>query len=151
MATEQVAEQKTNIETLKKTLEELKTAVIKLKKEYEWNEVYNVAEDIIAYIDRKIERFAFKLLPRNSDEMYVVYISGATDYVSYRFKPEATLKRLTECFFGDAEILTRMIRALAARVIHAVEKTVDKIRELEQRVRDLESKVRSLELKDEDL
>ena len=112
--------------------------------------MHEVAEDIVAYTDRRMEHFAFRLLPRDGDEAYVVYISGATDYVSYRFKPEVTLKRLTECFFGDAEILTRMIRALAARVIHAVEKTVDKIRELEQRVRDLESKVRSLELKDED-
>ena len=150
MATEQVAEQKTNIETLKKTLEELKTAIIKLKKEYEWNEVYNVAEDVIAYIDRKIERFAFKLLPRDSDEMYVVYISGATDYTSYRLKPETSLKQMIEHFFGDAEILPKMVRILVIKVVRAIDEAVDKIIELEQRIRDLESKVRSLELKDED-
>jgi len=147
MATEQVAEQKTNIETLKKTLEELKTAVIKLKKEYEWNEVYNVAEDIIAYIDRKIERFAFKLLPRNSDEMYVVYISGATDYVSYRFKPETSLRQLTEHFFGDTEILPKMVRILVIKVIRAVDEVVDKIIGLEQKVEELRQKVRDLESK----
>jgi len=150
MATEQVAEQKTNIETLKKTLEELKTAIIKLKKEYEWNEVYNVAEDVIAYIDRKIERFAFKLLPRDSDEMYVVYISGATDYVSYRFKPEISLKQLIEHFLSDVDVLPKMVRILAIKVVRAIDEAVDKIIELEQRIRDLESKVRSLELKDED-
>ena len=150
MATEQKTGVKEHIEKLKKALEELKAAVIKLREEHEWNEVHEVTEDIIAYIDKRIERFALKLLPHDSGEMCVVNIHGTTDYVSYRFKLETSLKQLIEHFLGDAEILTRMVRALAIRVMRATEKTVDKIRELEQRVKDLEFRVRNLELKDED-
>ena len=150
MATEQVAEQKPNIEALKKALEELKTAVTRLKKEYEWSEVYNVAEDIIAYIDRKIERFAFKLLPRDSDEMYVIYISGATDYVSYRFKPEISLKQLIEHFLSDVDVLPKMVRILVIKVIRAVDEATDRIIGLEQKVEELRQKVRDLESRLED-
>jgi len=150
MATEQVAKRKPNVEALKKALEELRMAITRLKEERVWDEVYSAAEDIIAYIDKRMERFALKLLPHDSNEMYVVYIHGIADYASYHFRPETSLKQLVEHFFDDAEILTRMIRVLAIRVTRAAEETVDKIRELGQRVKDLEFRVRNLELKDED-
>ena len=147
MATEQVTEQKLNVEALKKALEELKATAARLKKEHKWGEVYSVAEDVIAYIDKKIERFTFKLVPRDNDEMYTVYVHGTIDYTSYRLESEVTLKQLIEHFFGDTEILPKMVRVLVVKVIRAVDEVIDKIIGLEQKVEELRQKVRDLESK----
>jgi hypothetical protein len=72
------------------------------------------------------------------------------EYVRYDVSAGITLEQLIGQFFDDVNVLTRMLRVLAVEVSRAAQRSVDRIKELEEKVRKLEARVRDLELEDGD-
>jgi chromosome segregation ATPase len=153
-----MAEQRSSVEELrkelKKAVEELKAAVEKLKELRPWDTVCSIAEDVLAYMNRRIDRFVIKILQYGSGGTCIVNIYGVDRHVDryahYDVSSEITLKQLVGQFFDDVNVLIRMLYMLAAEISRAAQRGADKIRELEGMIRGLETRIRDLELESED-
>ena len=80
-----------------------------------WNEVRDVAEDILTYLDRGYPRF--RIVAYGADNVLTyVQIMGVGIYATYVIDGTTTIKELFERFFTDNEVLAKMVRHLALAI-----------------------------------
>jgi len=106
-----------NLEMIKKTLKN-------------WERVYNIAQDIIAYVHKDIRRFKIETDIAVGTKIIRMYIAGTERYIYYgESVNEMTLRQLYERFFEDDEVLVNMIKKLAEAVAEVAEEKVEELKE----------------------
>ena len=96
----------------------------------QWERVYNIALDIIAYTQQDARRF--KLEVGNAVYTHIVYgyVSGTERYITYESQlNEMSLRQVLEKFFSDDRALANMIKKFAEAIAEVAK---DKIQELEK-------------------
>jgi len=96
----------------------------------QWERVYNIALDIIAYTQQDARRF--KLEIGNAVHTHIVYgyVSGTERYITYENQlNEMSLRQILEKFFSDDRALVNMVRHLATAIAEVAE---DRIKELKE-------------------
>jgi len=107
-----------------KSLETIKASMAR------WEHVKDIAEDILAYINRDIRRFKIEVDLAVGTKVLRAWITGTHQYIYYgESVNETTLRQLYERFFEDNEALVNMVRRLAEAVAEIAD---EKIKELEE-------------------
>jgi hypothetical protein len=106
-------------EQIKQAINEIKEAQLE-----GWNEVRDIAEDILAYLDRRYPRFRVVAYGAGSIVTYVQII-GANVYATYTTDGTTTIKELFERFFTDNEALAKMVRHLASAIRNVANNNLD--------------------------
>jgi N-acetylmuramic acid 6-phosphate (MurNAc-6-P) etherase len=96
----------------------------------QWERVYNIALDIIAYTQQDARRF--KLEVGNAVHTHIVYgyISGTERYITYESQlNEMSLRQILEKFFNDDRALVNMVRHLATAIAEVAENRIKELKE----------------------
>ena len=97
----------------------------------QWERVYNIALDIIAYTQQDARRF--KLEVGNAVHTHIVYgyVSGTERYITYESQlNEMSLRQILEKFFNDDRALVNMVRHLATAIAEVAENRIKELKEL---------------------
>ena len=109
-----------------KSLETIKASMAR------WEHVKNIAEDILAYINRDVRRFRLEIDLAVGMRFIRIWVTGTERYVYYgESASELSLKQIYERFFEDNEALVNMVRHLATAIAEVAEA---QIKELEEQV-----------------
>ena len=96
----------------------------------QWQEIYNTALDIIAYVNKDLRRFKIEVDLAAGLRLIRIWIVGAHRYAGYgESVNEMTLRQLYERFFSDNEALVYMIRQLAEAIAEVAEEKVEELKE----------------------
>jgi len=113
-----------NKNKLAQSLETIKASMAR------WEHVKNIAEDILAFINRDIRRFSIKVDLAVGTKVLRAWITGTHQYIYYgESVNETTLRQLYERFFEDNEALVNMVRRLAEAVAEIAEEKVEELKE----------------------
>jgi len=96
----------------------------------QWERVYNIALDIIAYTQQDARRF--KLEIGNAVRTHIVYgyVSGTERYITYESQlNEMSLRQILEKFFNDDRALVNMVRHLATAIAEVAENRIKELKE----------------------
>jgi len=96
----------------------------------QWERVYNIALDIIAYTQQDARRF--KLEVGNAVYTHIVYgyVSGTERYITYESQlNEMSLRQILEKFFNDDRALVNMVRHLATAIAEVAENRIKELKE----------------------
>jgi len=109
-----------------KSLETIKTSMAR------WEHVKDIAEDILAYINRDIRRFKIEVDIAVGTKVIRAWITGAERYIHYgESVNEIPLRQLYERFLEDDEALVNMVKKLAEAVAEIAD---EKVKELEEQL-----------------
>ena len=98
----------------------------------QWKIVYNIAQDIIAYINRDVRRFKIEVDIAVGTKVIRAWITGAERYIHYgESVNEMTLRQIYERFLEDDEALVNMVKKLAEAVTEIAD---EKVKELEEQL-----------------
>jgi len=98
----------------------------------QWQEIYNTALDIIAYVNKDLRRFKIEVDIAVGTKVLRAWITGTKRYIHYgESVNEVPLRQLYERFFSDDEALVNMIEKLAEAIAKLAE---EKVKELEDRI-----------------
>ena len=114
-------------ENKNKLVQSLETIKIFMAK---WERVKNIAEDILAFINRDVRRFKIEIDLAAGLRLIRIWIAGTDRYVYYgESVSELSLKQIYERFFEDDEALVNMVRKLAEAVAEIAEEKVEELKE----------------------
>jgi hypothetical protein len=100
----------------------------------QWKIVYNIAQDIIAYINRDVRRFRIEIDLAVGMRFIRTWIVGTDRYVYYgESASELSLKQIYERFLEDDEALVNMVKKLAEAVAEIAD---EKIEEFEEQLKE---------------
>jgi hypothetical protein len=95
-----------------------------------WEHVKNIAEDILAFINRDVRRFRIEIDLAVGMRFIRIWLTGTEQYDYYgESASELSLKQIYERFFEDNEALVSMIRKLAETVAEVAEEKVEELKE----------------------
>jgi hypothetical protein len=95
-----------------------------------WTRVKDIAEDIIAYVNKDLRRFKIEVDIAVGTKIIRAWIAGTHRYAGYgESVNEITLKQLYERFFSDNEALVYMIRRLAEAIAEIADEKIKKLEE----------------------
>jgi len=96
----------------------------------QWEKVYNIAQDIIAYVNKDLRKFRIETDIAVGMRIIRAYVSGTTRYIHYgESLNDMTLKQIYERFFEDDEALVNMVKKLAEAVAEVAEEKVKELKE----------------------
>jgi len=114
-------------EQIKQAINEIKEAQLK-----GWNEVRNIAEDILAYVNKDTRHFKIAIGSAVGLRIIYAYVMGTQSYAVYGEEVgEMTIKQVFEQFYKDERALVNMVKALAEAVKEVAEQN---IKELEEQI-----------------
>jgi len=94
----------------------------------QWEKVYNIAQDIIAYAQQDARRFRLEIGNAVYSHIIYGYVSGTERYITYeRELNEMSLQQVLEKFFNDDKALVNMVRKLAETVAKVAETQINKL------------------------
>jgi len=96
----------------------------------QWERVYNIALDIIAYAQQDARRFRLEV--GNAVHTHIVYgyVSGTERYITYESQlNEMSLRQILEKFFNDDRALVNMVRHLATAIAEVAENRIKELKE----------------------
>jgi hypothetical protein len=98
----------------------------------QWERVYNIALDIIAYVQHDATRFGLTIGSAVGTRIIYAQVVGAEIYTTFgEGVGDKTLKEIFEIFFNDDRALANMIKQLASAIAEVAE---EEIRELKERL-----------------
>ena len=107
-----------------KSLETIKASMAR------WEHVKDIAEDILAYINRDIRRFKIEVDIAVGMRFIRTWIVGTERYIHYgESVNEMTLRQIYERFLEDDEALVNMVKKLAEAVKKAAEERIEELKE----------------------
>jgi len=108
------------------SLETIKTLMAR------WERVREVAEDILAYVNKDTRRFRIEVGSAVGLRLIYIYVAGAERYAIYgESAGDMTIRQVFEQFYKDEKALINMVSELAKAIKEVAE---DKIEELEEQI-----------------
>jgi hypothetical protein len=96
----------------------------------QWEKVYNIAQDIIAYAQQDARRFRVEVGNAVYTRIIYGYVSGTERYITYESDlNEMSLSQVFEKFFRDDRALVNMVRHLATAIAEVAENRIKELKE----------------------
>ena len=94
----------------------------------QWERVYNIALDIIAYAQQDARRFKVEVASSVHTHIVYGYISGTERYITYESElNEMSLRQILEKFFSDDKALVNMVKLLAEDFKKIADKNIEEL------------------------